>query len=453
MTFQDLNLNKPLLNALADMEFEYPTPIQKEAFSVIMSGKDVMGVAQTGTGKTVAYLLPLLRMMKFSNQVPPRILIIVPTRELVVQQVAEAEKLTKYLNFRVGGAYGGTNINNQKRLLMAGLDLLIATPGRLLDLSLHGVLKLQSIKHFVIDEVDEMMDLGFRPQLLRIFALLPKRRQNLMFSATLPEPVENLIVEHFEFAKKIEIAPHGTPLERIAQKAYHVPNFFTKVNLLKHLLLEDEEMKKVLVFVATKKLADIFYGQMTENGGDAANEIAVIHSNKSQNYRLNAVTNFHEGKCRVLIATDIMARGLDIVDVTHVVNFDFPDESANYLHRIGRTGRADADGVAISFITNDEEPFQMEVEALMKMSIPLLDIPEEVEISKQLIPMEIERSAGDKNYLSEPNLGKSRGAFQEKKLKNQKVNRAQEKRKARIEEKKNSSRRGMKPTKRDKKRK
>ncbi len=451
MTFHDLNLNKPLLNALADMEFEYPTPIQKEAFSVVMSGKDVMGVAQTGTGKTVAYLLPLLRMMKFSDQVPPRILIIVPTRELVVQQVEEAEKLTKYMNFRVGGVYGGTNINNQKRLLLAGLDLLIATPGRLLDLSLHGVLKLHSIKHFVIDEVDEMMDLGFRPQLLRIFDLLPKRRQNLMFSATLPEPVENLITDHFEFAKKIEIAPHGTPLERITQKAYHVPNFFTKVNLLKHLLKVDDDMKKVLVFAATKKLTDILYGQMTEEGVEGAEEIEVIHSNKSQNYRLNAVTKFHEGKCRVLIATDIMARGLDIVDVTHVVNFDFPDESPNYLHRIGRTGRADADGIAISFITNDEEPFQMEVEALMKMSITLLDIPEEVEISKQLIPMEIERSAGDKNYLAEPNLGKSKGAYHERKLKNQKVNRAQEKRKARIEEKKNSSRRGMKPTKRDRK--
>ena len=449
MTFQDLNLNKPLLNALADMEFEYPTPIQKEAFSIVMSGKDVIGVAQTGTGKTIAYLLPMLRMMKFSDQVAPRILIIVPTRELVVQQVAEAEKLTKYMNFRVAGVYGGTNINNQKRVLMGGVDMLIATPGRLLDLSLHGVLKLHSIKHFVIDEVDEMMDLGFRPQLLRIFDLLPKRRQNLMFSATMPVAVENLIAEYFEFAKKIEIAPHGTPLERITQKAYHVPNFFTKVNLLKHLLKEDDDMKKVLVFTGTKKLADILFGQMTEDGVEGAEDIEVIHSNKSQNYRLNAITKFHDAKCRVLIATDIIARGLDIIDVTHVVNFDFPDEAANYLHRIGRTGRADADGIAISFITNDEEPFQMEVEALMKMPIPLLPIPEDVEISKQLIPMEIERSAGDKNYLSGPNLDKSQGAFHERKLKNQKVNRAQEKRQARMEQKKNSRRRGMKPTKRD----
>lgn len=453
MIFEDLNLNKPLLNALSDMEFEYPTPIQKEAFSIIMSGKDVIGVAQTGTGKTVAYMLPILRLMKFSDQFTPRILIIVPTRELVVQQVKEAEKLTEYMNFRVAGVYGGTNINNQKKVLLAGVDMLIATPGRLLDLSLHGILKLQSIKHFVIDEVDEMMDLGFRPQLLRIFSLLPKRRQNLMFSATMPTTVENLIAEYFEFAKKIEIAPHGTPLERIIQKAYHVPNFFTKVNLLTSLLQGDEEMKKVLVFVGTKKLADILFGQMTGEDVDAAQDIEVIHSNKSQNYRLNAITKFHEAKCRVLIATDIIARGLDIVDVTHVVNFDFPDEPGSYLHRIGRTGRADADGIAISFITNDEEPFQMEVEALMRMSIPLLEIPEDVEISKHLIPMEIERSAGDKNYLSGPNLDRSKGAFHERKLKNQKVNRAQEKRQARIEEKKNSSRRGMKPTKREKKRK
>ncbi|MCB0651486.1 MAG: DEAD/DEAH box helicase [Saprospiraceae bacterium] len=441
MTFEELNLNKALWNALSDLEYENPTPIQREAFSVIMSGKDIVGVAQTGTGKTFAYLLPLLRLHNFSNERDPRILILVPTRELVLQQVEEVEKLTTYMNLRVAGVYGGTNINTQKQVVMNGLDILIATPGRLRDLALSGALKLRSVRKLVIDEVDEMLNLGFRPQLERIFELLPQKRQNIMFSATLTEEIEKLITDYFEAPEKIEIVPHGTPLEKIIQRGYHVPNFFTKVNLLRLLLERDETMNKVLIFTGSKRQADRLEEQLSEQFPE---QIGVIHSNKSQNFRINSLNSFHEGKYRILIATDIMARGLDISDVSHVLNFDMPEVAVDYIHRIGRTGRADRDGMAISFISDREQEYQVEIEALMDRTITLESLPEDLVISDELLPEEKIPIGGDKHYLKAPSLKNSKGAFHDKKAKNLKVNRAQEKRRARLKEKKKSKRKKKK---------
>lgn len=436
MTFEDLNINTPLLNALNDLGYFYPTPIQRDAFSIIMSGKDVVGVAQTGTGKTFAFLLPILRQHKFTKEKAPRTLIVVPTRELVVQMVKEVEKLSTYINIRVGGVYGGTNMNTQKNIVLDGLDILVATPGRLLDLAYTGALKLRSIKKLIIDEVDEMLNLGFRPQLKNILDVLPERRQNLLFSATLSEEVAQLVADFFSDPVKIEVAPHGTPLEKIVQSGYHVPNFYTKVNLLQHILKTDETLQKVLVFIDTKKKADRLFELMQE---DFKESIGVIHSNKSQNYRLNIVEQFHLGNCKTLISTDIMARGLDISDVTHVINFDTPEVPTNYIHRIGRTGRADKVGHSITFTTEAEVPSQMEIEALMNKTIPLLPLPEGLAISTELIPDErIEPT--QKNYLPSPNMNQSRGAFHDKKLKNTKVNRAQEKRLARRREKQKSKR-------------
>ncbi|HCT30226.1 MAG TPA: hypothetical protein DIW31_05725 [Bacteroidales bacterium] len=222
MTFNDLNLNKPLLQALADLEFEYPTPIQAKAFPIIMSGRDAVGVAQTGTGKTLAYLLPILRQLTFSKQREARILILVPTRELVIQVEGEIKKLTKYSSIRVGGIYGGTNINTQKQLIYDGLDVIVATPGRLLDLILSGILKFKSIQKLVIDEVDEMLNLGFRAQIINLLEKIPTKRQNLMFSATLNEDVEMMIDNYFYKPEYIELISRGTPLEKIIQQAYHV---------------------------------------------------------------------------------------------------------------------------------------------------------------------------------------------------------------------------------------
>ncbi|HUW06869.1 MAG TPA: DEAD/DEAH box helicase, partial [Williamwhitmania sp.] len=335
MTFDELNLTKPLLNAIADVGYENPTPIQEKAFPVIMSGRDVVGIAQTGTGKTLAYLLPMLRQLSYSEQRHPRILVVVPTRELVLQVIKELEWITKYMTVRHLGVYGGTNINTQKQKVYNGVDVLVATPGRLVDLALCGLLRLKSIQKLVIDEVDEMLNLGFRPQLMNLLDSLPPRRQNLMFSATLTNEVREVIAAFFDNPLTIEIAAHGTPLEKIIQRGYHVPNFFTKVNLMEWLLRNEPEMTKVLVFVATKKLADRLHEQLEEKFPD---QLGVIHSNKAQNQRINALKRLEDGTIRVLIATDIIARGLDLSDVTHVINFDTPDVPGDYIHRIGRTG-------------------------------------------------------------------------------------------------------------------
>ncbi len=416
MTFKDLNLNTPLQNTLEELELIYPTPIQIEALPVIASGKDVVGIAQTGTGKTLAYLLPILKSLKYSEQRHPRVLIVVPTRELVVQVVKEIEKLTKYITCRFAGIYGGTNINTQKQLVYNGLDILVATPGRLLDLTLDKNLRLKSIQKLVIDEVDEMLNLGFRTQLINVLDLLPHKRQNLLFSATLTDDVNTIIQEFFNHPVTIEIAPTGTPLDLIIQQAYHVPNFYTKVNLLEH-LLKDESFTKVLIFVESKKLADRLAEHLEKTFGE---QMGVIHSNKSQNYRLNSIKKFETGENRILIATELIARGIDIKDVTHVINFDTPKIPENYIHRIGRTGRADKAGIAITFINEVEEEYQQAIEELMKKDIPLKDIPAEVEISNKFTDDE-RPNLMDKNYLKTTKI-KGKGAFHSKKDKNKKQN-------------------------------
>ena len=416
MTFEDLNLNTPLLNALTDMGFTKPTPIQEKAFSVIMSGRDVIGVAQTGTGKTFAYLLPILRQLRFSDQKKPRVLIIVPTRELVMQLVGEIRKLTTYMTVRVEGVYGGTNINTQKILVTKGLDVLVATPGRLMDLALTRVLNLKEVRHLVIDEVDEMLNLGFRAQLTTILDMLSRKRQNLLFSATMSEDADEMINVFFNAPVLVEAVRAGTPLERISQQAYPAPNFYTKLNLLEHLLANDESMSKVLIFGPSKRMAELMHKQLAESFPD---QFEIIHSNKSQNFRFNAVAEFEAGNCRGLIATDLLARGLDVTDVTHVINLDTPSEPERYIHRIGRTGRADRDGAALLFYTEEEEPALAAIQALMEQDIPQLPLPEEVEIATQLT--EDEMPVGSKkNYLQPSPI--RQGAFHEKLAKNKKVN-------------------------------
>ena len=417
MKFSDFKITKPLSNALKDLGFDTPTTIQEKAFSVIMSGRDVVGLAQTGTGKTFAFLLPILNIFKYSNQVEPRVIILVPTRELVEQIVDEAEKISKYMNVRIVGVYGGTNINTQKELLFQGLDILVATPGRLYDLALNGSLKLKGIQKIVIDEMDEMLNLGFRVQLNNILELLPERRQNLLFSATMTNDIEVLLNTYFNNPQKIEAAAHGTPLENILQNAYYVPNFNSKVNLINFLLSDRKLLTKILVFTKSKRIADLLFERICEN---FEGEIGIIHSNKSQNFRFNALHDFESGKNRILIATDLVSRGLDISDVSHVINFDMPDDTLNYIHRIGRTGRADKPGTATSFISPNDLTFQNEVELLMKLEIPRLEIPVEVLLSEELIEMEKPELPG-KNYLANVKI-KGHGAFHAKKKKNTKVN-------------------------------
>ena len=418
-TFDDLRLTDNLYRAIAELGFEYPTPIQAKSCSVVLSGKDVVGIAQTGTGKTFAYLFPLLRDLKYSDQIPPRILILVPTRELVLQVVEEVKKLTKYMTVRTLGVYGGTNINTQKKMVAEGCDVLVATPGRLYDLALTGVLSLKAAKKLVIDEVDVMLDLGFRFQLTNIFDILPQRRQNIMYSATMTDEVDALIDDFFIKPRRVSIAVSGTPLHNIAQQACFVPNFYTKVNLLKHLISDRETFSKVLVFVATKKLADRLFETLEEEYG---HEACVLHSNKTQNYRIRSLQQFEQGENRLLITTDVMARGIDIANISHVVNFDTPSFAENYMHRIGRTGRAEAQGNSLIFYTDDEEEAKIEIEMLMDYEIPEMELPEEVEISERKIPEERPREVNLARKINKGKKDERGAAFHEKKQKNTKTN-------------------------------
>jgi ATP-dependent RNA helicase RhlE len=418
-TFEDLNLPKQLNNAVAELGFEKPTPIQEKSFSVILSGKDMVGIAQTGTGKTLAYLIPILRDLKYSEQFNPRILILVPTRELVLQLVENIESLTKYMNVRALGVYGGTNINTQKKAVAQGCDVLVATPGRLYDLAVTGVLQLKGIKKLVIDEVDVMLDLGFRPQITNIFDLLKERRQNIMFSATMTEEVDVLIDNFFTIPTKISIAVSGTPLNNIEQSSYQVKNFYTKINLLRYLLADKEEFSKVLVFISSKKNADRLFEALEEDYGF---EACIIHSNKSQNYRIRSIKQFDEGVNRILIATDVMARGLDLDKISHVINFDTPSFPENYMHRIGRTGRAEQQGKTILFFTEKEAECKANIERLMSLEIPVTDFPEDVLRSSELLPEERPVVGNVKNHNRNTTEVERGPAFHEKKLENTKVN-------------------------------
>lgn len=414
-SFQELSIQKSLLNAIADLDFVKPTPIQREAYPKILSGNNVVGIAQTGTGKTLAYSLPILQELNYSKSYKPRVLIIVPTRELVVQVVDQIELYTKYMTVRIAGVFGGVNIKTQQALLSEGTDIIVGTPGRLYDLILNRSLQTQDIKKLVIDEVDIMLDLGFRFQLNNIFELLPEKRQNIMFSATMTDDVQFLIQDNFINPQTITVSVSGTPLDNISQTCYAVPNFYTKVNLLDYLLKDKATFQKVVVFIDSKKNADRLFLELEANYWK---ELGIIHSNKSQNNRLATIERFNDGQTRILIASDIIARGLDLDDISHVINFDTPKFPENYIHRIGRTGRAKKMGNSILLFTKDEEKNKLTIEKLMAKIIDSKKFPNEVVISKKLIldeqPKVVEKNPHKKS--KQP----SGPSFHEKKDKNKK---------------------------------
>jgi len=414
-TFEDFKIKKQLYNALADLGFEKATPIQQVSYSPIRGGFDFVGIAQTGTGKTIAYLLPVLQDLKFSDQPNPRVLILAPTRELVIQIVEELEKLSTYLSVRVLGVYGGTNINTQKKAINEGLDIIVGTPRRLYDLALSNSLRLQSIKKLVIDEVDIMLDFGYRTQLKNIFGYLPSKRQNILFSATMTTFVDELIDGFLVNPVKKTISISGTPLENISQVSYAVPNFYTKVNLLSHLLEDKDEFSKVLIFVATQAHADRLFETL-----DLQSEAALIHAGKTQNHRSSAIEKFVNGTCRILISTDVISRGIDIEKISTVISFDTPFYPENHIHRIGRTGRAEQNGKAILFYSEKETALKEAIESLMNYTIPLNELPEEVEISTRLTPEESKTPV-----LEEPDqkdqVREGGASFHEKSAKNSKV--------------------------------
>jgi ATP-dependent RNA helicase RhlE len=413
-TFEDLNIAKSILKSLDELQITVPTPIQEKAIPRINAGSNVLGIAQTGTGKTAAYLLPLLSKLRKPEGKDPRALVLVPTRELSIQVGNDLADFTAWSELRYAAVFGGIGWTKHAELIEPGIDIIVATPGRLTYLYKAGVLSLKKIKYLVIDEADRMLDMGFLPQLRKLFEILPGKRQNLLFSATFSGEVEKLVDEFLDFYEKIETAPSATPVKEVSQYAYRVPNYRTKLNLVKFLLTDETSWSRVIIFVKTKEHADEVFNVIKRK---AEGEKRILHSNKGQNMRINAIRDFKLGIVRILITTDVSARGLDASNVSHVINFDVPPDYEDYIHRIGRTARAGKKGDAITLIDPAEEWHWRKIEKLIRMEIPLQPVPSGVEIfdtdfdekQKQLREIDRQRKIDDPDF---------RGAFHSKKKKN-----------------------------------
>ena len=410
-SFEQFNLNPQLLNALRDLGFEHPTEIQQKCIPLIMGGQEVIGIAQTGTGKTAAYMLPLLMKIKYAQGEEPRAVILAPTKELAIQLASHARLFAKYTDLRVVELYGGVGPKTQIEQIQQGVDILVGTPGRFMELYLKGELPVRMIKTMVLDEADRMMDMGFMPQIRKILEVLPRKRQNLLFSATFNAKVERLSAEFLEFPQKVEVTPQATPARQVEQALYEVPNIKTKINFLEYLLQDKENFNRVMIFARTKEAADNVFNFVDRKG---IGPVRVIHSNKGQNSRINAVQEFQEGKVRVLVSTDVTARGIDILEVSHVINFDVPILYEDYVHRIGRTGRAFHKGKAITFVTKAEVYHIEKIEDLIREKIPVLSLPTEVTIEKTPFAEEqaMRKEIDNQRRKEDPDF---KGAFHEKK--------------------------------------
>ncbi|MCX2479274.1 DEAD/DEAH box helicase [Pedobacter sp. MC2016-15] len=411
-TFEEFNLNRQILNAVADAGFTVATPIQEKAIAPVLSGQDIFGIAETGTGKTAAYLLPILMKLKYAQGDAARALILAPTRELAMQIAEHAKVFSKYTDLRSVVVFGGIGPKTQIEQIKAGVDIIIATPGRFLDIYLAGHINTQYLKFLVLDEADKMMDMGFIGSIHRILEVVPRRRQNLLFSATMSELVHKIAGDFLKNPTIIEAGEQATPAQTVTQVLYEVPNFKTKINLLQHLLKNDVEFKRLMIFCKTKTVADNIFSFIERRFGPEA--VRVIHANKGQNTRINSIAAFKEGNLRVLVATDVASRGIDVAEVSHVINFDVPIIIEDYVHRIGRTGRAYAKGDALTFCTEAEKYYIRKIEKLMRQSIPVAPMPAEVFIEET--PYEerqyIAREIDTQKRKEDPDF---KGAFHEKK--------------------------------------
>lgn len=372
MSFSNLGLCKEILRAIKEEGYTKPTPIQSKSIPVILSKKDVLAAAQTGTGKTAGFTLPLLQRLKDSNlkdkKTQVRALILTPTRELAAQVAQSVETYGKYLPFKSAVIFGGVGINPQKALLKKGVDIIIATPGRLLDLISQDSLDLSKIEFLVLDEADRMLDMGFINDIKKILAILPKQRQNLLFSATFSNEIKKLADGLLKSPVLVEVSKANSTSHKVQQIVHHVDRE-RKKELLIH-LINKNDWKQVLVFTRTKHGANkLSEALIKENITSAA-----IHGNKSQGARTKALDDFKEGKVRILVATDIAARGIDIDQLPHVINFELPNVAEDYVHRIGRTGRAGNEGVAISLVCIDEHEYLFGIEKLIKQKIKKVEI-------------------------------------------------------------------------------
>jgi ATP-dependent RNA helicase RhlE len=367
VTFESLGVAEPILRALSAENYTIPTPIQTRAIPALLSGRDLLGIAQTGTGKTAAFGIPLLQKLSIGH-VPPqarqaKALILAPTRELAVQIEESLRTYGRFLNLKMTVILGGVNQNTQVRNMSKGVDILVATPGRLLDLVQQKHIRLDAVNTFIVDEADRMLDMGFIRDVRKLVAMLPRERQSMLFSATMPDDIVKLTHDMLRSPERIEVAPQGKTADRIEQKLYFVPTQ-QKRQLLSE-LLKDAGMNRVIVFTRTKHGANKVAEHLARTG--VVSE--AIHGNKSQNARQRALDRFKTGKARVLVATDIAARGIDVDNISHVVNFELPNEPESYVHRIGRTARAGGDGIAISFCDSSERSYLRDIERIIRMKI------------------------------------------------------------------------------------
>lgn len=409
-SFENFNLNKQLLNAVQEIGYEKPTPIQEKAIPLALDGHDILGIAQTGTGKTAAFVLPLLFKVKYAQGQHPRALILAPTRELVMQIEEAVIGFGKYTDLRYVCLYGGLGPKPQIEKVQGGVDIVIATPGRFLDLYKREVLYTRDIKTMILDEADKMLDMGFLPQIRAILEIIPVKRQNMLFSATFSDKIEKLSHEFLEFPERVEVAPQASTADTIEQAKYFVPNVRTKMDLLEKLVSEAGFERGIIFTKSRKNAEEVFrYLKQRQRGS-----IRVIHANKGQNTRINSMDEFKKGEVKILVATDVAARGLDISMVSHVVNFDVPLIYEDYVHRIGRTGRAENEGKAVTFI-NPAESFHFEkIEGIIQKEVTERNIPKD--IPQHETPYEekqaYEREIDNQKRGEDPEF---KGAFHEKK--------------------------------------
>jgi ATP-dependent RNA helicase RhlE len=379
MTFKDLNLIEPLLRALATEGYTQPTPIQQQAIPVLLQKKDLLGCAQTGTGKTAAFALPILQLLQqagVKNGAPRQIkaLILTPTRELAIQIAESFSAYGCHTGLRHAVIFGGVNQSRQVEAIRRGIDILIATPGRLLDLLNQQLLTLEHINTFVLDEADRMLDMGFVHDVKRIISRLPKQRQSLFFSATMPPEIQKLASSILNNPVKVEVSPVSSTTETVEQLVYFVEKKDKRTLLIE--LLKNKKIQSALVFTRTKHGADKINRDILKAGIRSG----AIHGNKSQNARQSALTGFKEGRIRVLVATDIAARGIDVDNLSHVINYDLPNIPETYVHRIGRTGRAGASGIALSFCDTEEQAYLRDINRLIAKKIPTITYSSNVDL-------------------------------------------------------------------------
>ena len=372
MLFKDLGIIEPILKALEEEGYTKPTPIQEEAIPHVLGGKDLLGCAQTGTGKTAAFAIPVLQNI-FNTEKDSKGkkhisgLILAPTRELAIQIGESVTSYSKHMKIKNTVIFGGVSQNPQTKAIKEGVDILIATPGRLIDLINQGFIDLSMVSHLVLDEADRMLDMGMINDVKKIISKLPKVRQNMLFSATMPNEILKLVNTILKNPVKVEVTPVSSTIDTITQGLYHVSKKH-KVHLLVD-ILKDKSITSLLVFSRTKHGANIITKELINVGIEAQ----AIHGNKSQNARQLALNNFKEGKIRVLVATDIAARGIDVDELSHVINYDLPEVPETYVHRIGRTGRAGQSGIALSFCDYEERDYLKSIEKLINKSIPLIE--------------------------------------------------------------------------------